>query len=237
MAKLSAPFAVTIIIADPSRIACQLMSAAVRRSRYRISVLSTAVDSESTLAQVGEYRPDVVVVSCRLKDGVHAGFQVSRKIRAAHLKTSVIMVLDFCDQESVLQAFRNGAHGVFSRDDSFEVLCRCIHSVYQGNVWASRKQLRSVIEFFAQAVPKTASLTTGVPQLTKRELGVVSLVAEGCSNRDISQQLHLSEHTVRNHLFRIYNKLGTSNRVELAMYATNKKSENDRNIDQSLMKQ
>jgi DNA-binding NarL/FixJ family response regulator len=230
MQKPSRPLTITTIIADPSRMACQLMSAALRRSR--ISVLATTVDSESTLAAIDEHRPDVAVVSWRLKDGVDSGFDVSLKIRASHLKTSVIMVLDSFDQDTVLQAFRNGAHGVFSRDDSFEVLCKCIHSVYQGNVWASRKQLRSVIECFAQAVPKKVSLRTRAPQLTQREAGVVTLVAEGCSNRDISQQLKLSEHTVRNHLFRIYNKLGTSNRVELAMYAVRHRNKNNTSSSQ-----
>jgi DNA-binding NarL/FixJ family response regulator len=225
MRKPSRPSRITAIIADPSRMACQLMCGALRRRR--ISVLATTVDSESTLAAIDEHRPDVAVVSWRLKDGVDSGFHVSLKIRAGHLKTSVIMVLDSFDQDTVLQAFRNGAHGVFSRDDSFEVLCKCIHSVYQGNVWASRKQLRSVIECFAQAVPKKVSLTARAPQLTQREAGVVTLVAEGCSNRDISQQLKLSEHTVRNHLFRIYNKLGTSNRVELAMYAVRHRNRNN----------
>jgi DNA-binding NarL/FixJ family response regulator len=57
--------------------------------------------------------------------------------------------------------------------------------------------------------------------LTKREEGVVHLVAEGLTNREISHQLNLSEHTVRNYLFRIFNKLGTSTRVELALYANN----------------
>jgi DNA-binding NarL/FixJ family response regulator len=59
--------------------------------------------------------------------------------------------------------------------------------------------------------------------LTKREQGVVHLVAEGLTNRDISQQLNLSEHTVRNYLFRIFNKVGTSNRLELALYAIDRR--------------
>jgi DNA-binding NarL/FixJ family response regulator len=59
--------------------------------------------------------------------------------------------------------------------------------------------------------------------LTKRELSVVQLVAEGLSNRDISHELHLSEHTVRNYLFRIFNKVGVSTRLELAIYAINQR--------------
>jgi DNA-binding NarL/FixJ family response regulator len=65
----------------------------------------------------------------------------------------------------------------------------------------------------------------GSKLLTKREEGVVDLVAEGLTNRAISHQLHLSEHTVRNYLFRIFNKLGTSNRLELAVYVNNQKEQ------------
>ena len=77
-------------------------------------------------------------------------------------------------------------------------------------------------------IPPAKSITPrGSGLLTKREEGVVHLVAEGLTNRDISQQLNLSEHTVRNYLFRIFNKVGTSNRLELALYAIDRREGNN----------
>jgi DNA-binding NarL/FixJ family response regulator len=88
-------------------------------------------------------------------------------------------------------------------------------------VWANSKELRSIIDALRPAQPIKPIVPRGL--LTKREEGVIHLVAEGLTNRDISQQLNLSEHTVRNYLFRIFNKVGTSNRLELALYAIDRR--------------
>ena len=136
------------------------------------------------------------------------------------------MLLDSTDQHTVTDAFNAGATGVLSRDASFEVLCKCIEAVSQGQVWASSKELRFVLHALVQNRPVSAGFSKVIRpsnSLTRREEGVVHLVAEGLTNRDISKQLNLSEHTVRNYLFRIYNKLGTSNRLELALYALQRK--------------
>jgi len=95
--------------------------------------------------------------------------------------------------------------------------------VHEGQVWANGQQLKFAMEALASAAPSAIVDAKGVHLLTKRELSVVTLVAQGRSNRDISQELRLSEHTVRNYLFRIYNKLGVSTRLELAVYALNQR--------------
>jgi DNA-binding NarL/FixJ family response regulator len=95
--------------------------------------------------------------------------------------------------------------------------------VHKGQVWASSKELHFVLEALGTALPAKSIAMRGTSLLTKREEGVVHLVAEGMTNRDISQELKLSEHTVRNYLFRIFNKVGTSNRLELALYAIDRR--------------
>jgi DNA-binding NarL/FixJ family response regulator len=120
-----------------------------------------------------------------------------------------------------VEAFRSGARGVFSRDDSFELLVRCAQRVHEGQVWANNQQLQFAIEALTESAPSAIVDAKGAHLLTKRELSVVQLVAEGLSNRDISHELRLSEHTVRNYLFRIFNKVGVSTRLELAIYAIN----------------
>jgi DNA-binding NarL/FixJ family response regulator len=90
-------------------------------------------------------------------------------------------------------------------------------------VWASSKEFHFVIDALGSTLPARSICQKGSGLLTKREEGVVHLVSEGLTNRDISQQLNLSEHTVRNYLFRIFNKLGTSNRRELALYAIDRR--------------
>ena len=213
----------TIFIADASRMGCQLMAAALRTSPYRFTVVHYALDSVGTRTGLAENEAEIAIICAHLKDGAIAGFDAVREIRASHPTTGVIMMLDSIEAAMVVEAFRAGARGILSREQPFEVLCSCIHAVHQGQVWANSKELRYVIDALptprAKAInPKRSGL------LTKREEDVVHLVAEGLTNRDISKQLNLSEHTVRNYLFRIFNKVGTSNRLELALYSIDRRA-------------
>jgi DNA-binding NarL/FixJ family response regulator len=158
--------------------------------------------------------------------GHEAGFNVTREVRASYPHTDVIVLLDSTEASAVLKAFQSGARGILSRDDPFEVLCKCIHAVSQGQVWAASRELRLALDALNPpplVSPNGAKSIKAPNMLTSREEGVVLLVAEGMTNRDISRQPQLSEHTVRNYLFRIFNKLGTSNRLELALYALQRK--------------
>jgi len=214
---------VKVFIADGSQLSCQLIAAAVRRGRYRTRVVGYAIDAVGIRKGLVEHDADVAVIGARLENEDLAGFHVTREILASRSKLSVIVILDSNKPAMVVEAFRAGASGVFSRDQSSELLCKCIHAVHKGQVWASSKELHFVIEALGQA-PLTRSISVrGTALLTKREEGVVHLVAEGMTNRDISQELKLSEHTVRNYLFRIFNKVGTSNRLELALYAIDRR--------------
>ena len=214
---------VKVFIADGSQLSCQLIAAAVRRGRYKTRVVGYATDAIGIREGLEKNNADVAVIGARLENKDLAGFQVTRQVLASQSKPSVIMILDSNKPAMVVEAFRAGASGIFSRDQSSELLCKCIHAVHKGQIWASSKELHFVLEALGPApIVKSLSLrATGL--LTKREEGVVHLVAEGMTNRDISQELKLSEHTVRNYLFRIFNKVGTSNRLELALYAIDRR--------------
>ncbi|HEY2119263.1 MAG TPA: response regulator transcription factor [Candidatus Acidoferrum sp.] len=212
--------AISLLIAEHSRMGCELMEMALQSYRH-ISVTASVVESSELLDIFEGTRPDVCVISSALKDGPSSGLRVARELHDNGHRAKLIMLLDSSDRNLVVEAFRSGADGIFSRDDSFELLARCVQRVYEGQVWANSQQLQFAIEALANTSPSSIVDAKGVHLLTKRELSVVTLVAEGRSNRDISQELRLSEHTVRNYLFRIFNKLGVSTRLELAIYAIN----------------
>lgn len=138
------------------------------------------------------------------------------------------MLVEASQPALVLEAFRCGARGIFCRDESLEVLCQCVRKVFDGEVWVNSQQIQYLVEAIVETAPPFIVDAKGVSLLTKREMSLVQLVAEGRTNKDISQELNLSEHTVRNYLFRIFNKLGTSNRLELALYAIHQR---DGNLD------
>jgi DNA-binding NarL/FixJ family response regulator len=214
---------VRVFIADGSQLGCQLMAAAVRRGRYQIRVVGYATDAAGIRAGLEANEADVAVIGARLDNEELAGFRITREILASRRKPSVIILLDSSKPATVVEAFRAGASGIFSREQPSQLLCKCIYAVHKGQIWAGSRELHFVIDALGAApLARTVSLRkTGL--LTKREEGVVHLVAGGMTNRDISQELKLSEHTVRNYLFRIFNKVGTSNRLELALYAIDRR--------------
>jgi DNA-binding NarL/FixJ family response regulator len=110
--------------------------------------------------------------------------------------------------------------GVFDRSQSdFKQLCRCTICVHQGQLWANTEQPKFVVEAFAHAPVPWGADAEGVNLLTRCEQDLVGLVVDGLGNREVARKLNLSEHTVKNYMFRIFDKLGISNRVELVLYA------------------
>ena len=215
---------VSVFIADTNRLKTQLMVAALERSRPRVSVVGSALDSLGTREGLREHRADVAIISADLGTGLPGGLDLVRELKACHPTMRFITLVDSTTASVVAEVFRAGVDGLISRDDSFEVLCKSIYAVHEGQVWANSEQLHFVMDAFAKTTRPTEVFAGRYSKLlTERESHLVQLVTQGLTNRAIAQELHLSEHTVRNYLFRIFNKLGTSNRLELALYAINRK--------------
>ena len=104
-----------------------------------------------------------------------------------------------------------------------EELRKCIHCVQQGQIWANTREMSFAVEALASAPTIRAVNAAGLDLLSKRELEVVHSLVQGLSNREIARQLQLSQHTVKNHLFRIFDKLGVSSRIELVHMTLNQR--------------
>ena len=206
-----------IIIAEPGRMICQLLAEAFRRLPHQFLVVASAADSAELLAAVRTNQPEIAIVSANLEPGMLTGLAVLPQLRAAHPGIHSIILLDSPDRDLVIDSFRAGARGVVCREQPFEVLCKCIQAVRRGQIWASNKELGYILDAFVRVAPLRRINPKRSNLLTTREKEVARLVAEGHTNRGIALQLNLSEHTVRNYLFRIFDKLGVSNRVELTL--------------------
>jgi DNA-binding NarL/FixJ family response regulator len=211
--------AISLVLADASPLSCQLLSRGLTGCNGKFRVLATAVDSAGAVEQITQHRPDVALIGAALQDGPRAGFKVLREVFASGASTLVVLLLDRPDQEAALRAFASGAKGVLFSTEAFDAVCKCIRCVHAGQVWANTDQMHSILEALAEREPLSVVDAKGKPLLTKREEEIVRLVAEGLTNSQISAALHLSAHTVKNHLFHIYEKVGISNRVELILYA------------------
>jgi DNA-binding NarL/FixJ family response regulator len=136
------------------------------------------------------------------------------------------MLLQCSKPECVVNAFRGGARGIFYRTHSLKALSKCIQMVHKGQIWASNEDFEHILTALINTKPLQFNNKDGMPLLTRREEDVVRLVADGLKNREIAQRLKLKEHSIRNYLYRIFDKLGVSTRVELILYAF---SQPDRN--------
>jgi len=198
---------------------CQLLQTAAKRSRQGFDVLACAVSRHGIFDCFSRQDFDVALINEDLLDGRLAGLEVLPEIRATYQITPVVVLFGAWRNELILQAFRAGATGVFCRLESdLGLLWKCIKAVHQGQVWANSGQMQLLLDALrSDAVMRVAS-SPGMKSLGVREFQVANLVAEGLPNREVGLKLGLTEHTVSNYLFRIYNKLGISSRIELALY-------------------
>jgi DNA-binding NarL/FixJ family response regulator len=209
---------ISVIVSDASFMTSELLGRALARVKT-LSILGCAVSFNETMKAIVDSVPDIIVVSTHLADGPYQGLEVVRQARQLSPKTRCVVLMDDADHESVTDAFRAGARGIFKRSASMQLLARCIAAVHSGQIWASSADLQQVLGALENAMPLRCVNSEGKALLTRREQEILPLVAQGFTNKEISSRLSVSEHTIKNHLFRIYEKLGISSRVELILYA------------------
>ena len=214
---LQVPEKIRVLAADSTRMSSQLLAQALaQNSEFHVTGID--LKTASILAAVADEKPDVVLLSSVL-DEATTGFNLIRQVCAVRPETRVVMLMDTSKRLAVVEAFRSGAHGVFSRTESPKLLAKCICSVHQGQVWANSAELRYLLEALCESEPPSPVEAGTSVRLSNREQDVVQCVAQGFSNREIAGKLGLTEHTVKNYLFRIFDKLGVSSRVEVVLYA------------------
>ncbi len=223
---------IRVLAADSTRMSSQLLAESLGQDR-RFDVSWVEPKSSYVLESVGQRKPHVLLMSSTLEDSQALGFEVARRVRAAHAETRVVLLVDKPNASTVVEAFRAGAQGIFSRNESARTLARCICCVHQGQVWANSEELRHILDALRTAQPAKMFDARAEAILSKREQEVVRCVAEGLSNREIAGRLRLTEHTVKNYLFRIFDKLGVSSRVEVVLYVFRMRKEPPGEIDSS----
>ncbi len=179
-------------------------------------VVGQAADGADALRCTRALRPEILLLDLAMpKIG---GLEVLRELSEEQVDVKVILLTAQINAEETVEALQHGARGVVLKDSATQVLYKCVRAVMSGEYWVGHERLADIVHLLADhrrraLAPPPASL------LTARELQIVAAIVEGTSNKDISRQFGLSEQTVKNHLSHIFDKVGVSSRLELALYA------------------
>ncbi|HEX5423953.1 MAG TPA: response regulator transcription factor [Candidatus Acidoferrales bacterium] len=160
-------------------------------------------------------KPDILLLDLRMPE--KDGLAVLEEVNFESLPTRVIVLTAAEDDRDVVRAMRLGARGVVLKQSASDLLLKSIHKVYDGEIWLDNRMTAEVIDAFKKSAE--AGIRREKPLLSDREKEIVQLVAQGFRNREIGEKLFISEQTVKNHLHNIFDKLGVSDRLELALYA------------------
>lgn len=206
---------VQVLVADSGPIQSQLLTRALK-SRRDFQVSAVALETAALCNFMQSNHVDVVLIA-----GNHLpDLSLLRWLRVSYPKVAPVLLAESDERELVINALRAGAKGIFLFTQApFAMLCKCIHCVFRGEVWINSQQTNYVLDALSEVPTLRVVNANGRTLLTPREEQVVALVADGLTNRGIADELGLSEHTIKKYLLRIFDKVGTSSRVELVLYA------------------
>lgn len=209
---------ISVLVVTADNMTSELLRNAFAHGRQGFAVETMTGSSQKIIGALATHKADVALISEELQDGPQAGVKVLQTLQNSR-RTPAIMLLQRPKPECVVNAFRGGARGVFYRSHSLKDLSKCIRMVHKGQIWVGNDDLEHLISALTHSKPLQFNSPEGMPLLTRREEEVVRLVADGLKNREIAQKLKVKEHSVRNYIYRIFEKLGLSSRVELILYA------------------
>ena len=197
---VTASTSIGVLVADSNQMQCQLLVGALRR-RPEFHVTSCVLDPDVIMHAISSVPVQVAILNADNPRDGWPDMTVVRRLHLAHPEVSKIILLDSYDRDIVVNAFRSGARGLFCfSQNPFRLLCKCIHSVHQGQVWANSEQMQYLVEALSSVPSLHMVNSRGIRLLTPREEQVVALVADGLSNREVARELCLSEHTIKKYL-------------------------------------
>jgi DNA-binding NarL/FixJ family response regulator len=225
--RVPAKAKIRIVIADDHPIfrdgLCRLLSL-----EEDFDVVAQLEDGLHVSKVLQQYDPDILLLDLNMP-GL-SGLATLQRLKAASSRTRVILVTASDKQQEFVQALKLGSCGIVQKQTATDLLIDSIRRVHAGELWMDSRTTATVIQRFVslseapRPVNSEPHLERNTSLLSRREIEIVTLVAQGFSNPDVASRLSLSEQTVKNHLHNIFVKLGVSDRLELSLYAIGKDS-------------
>jgi DNA-binding NarL/FixJ family response regulator len=208
---------IRVLIVDRDSMSSDLLANALsREDRFE----GAAIQPSDLMRSLSTTEADLVVIGVDINLNPGSSLDLASEVCHAFPNTYVIMLLNQTTDELVINAFRSGARGVFSKQLAMSEFLDCVSHVANGMIWAGKQETSTLLDVLKSIPAPNVMFGDDTPELTVRELQVVQCAAKGMTNKAIASELRLSEHTVKNYLFRAFDKLGVSNRIELLFYLT-----------------
>lgn len=204
---------VTVFLVDDHEVVRQGVRALLEATG-EIVVVGEAGTAEEAVGRIRAVRPKVAVLDVRLPDG--NGVEVCREVRSSMPEIACLMLTSYSDDEALFEAIMAGAAGYVLKQIRGNELVQAVKRVAAGESLLDPAVTGRVLRRLREPSPEDERLA----RLTEQERRILDLIAEGCTNRQIGQQLHLAEKTVKNYVSNMLTKLGMERRTEAAVFAT-----------------
>ena len=207
---------INLVVADPHPVFLLGMERLLT-AEADMNVLAYCTSTGEIQEKIRQERPDLLILDLGFRD--RNGLDLVRELRRENVPIKVIVLTNGLDDEQTIDTLRLGVQGVLLKNMPAHLLPQCIRKVHAGGQWMEKQSLGHAFE---KMLRREAGARRMATILTDRETEVMCLVAQGMSNRLISERLSVGEGTVKVHVHNIYSKLGVNNRVDLTLYAQRK---------------
>jgi DNA-binding NarL/FixJ family response regulator len=189
-------------------------------SEREFKVVGEACDGIDAVTLVQQLKPDVLLLDLAMPR--RAGLDALREMGNEPVSPRVILLTAAAEKHQIVEALQLGARGVVLKDSATQILLKSIRAVMSGEYWVGRESVSNLVQYLRNLVDSSVNDPRKKKYgLTPRELEVISAVVAGFANKEIAQHFKISEDTVKHHLSNIFDKLGVSTRLELALFAVN----------------
>ena len=210
------PMPIRILIADDHALIREGLKKLLQLQRD-FAVVGEAADGMEAVERTRQLKPDVLLLDLSMPR--LDGLGVLKALSNPECGARCVLLTASIEPEETLEALRLGAHGIVLKESATDVLYKCIRAVMAGGFWVGHDRIGDLVHSLRKVEPAPASGAPPASRLTPREFQIIAAIVSGATNKDIGVQFGLSEQTVKNHLSHIFDKLGVSSRLELALYA------------------